>query len=391
MYGGEVMLYCPHCGTNVKEEEIYCIKCGKALPEDMLNRIEDKKEITKWWLLPVFSIILVALAIGGYALLLQHKSTKAMELYTEAETLLMEEKYSKANERLTESLDYRKQFTQAEILFNYTIVAKHIEDELLEAEKLIDNNEFESAIEMISTLENQLTSYHGEGVSFLIEKLNDSLALAKLEQLKEKLEGGPSFNELRILIWEAEEINHPESPEIVTSIRKRIIDHTFSRASEELNNHQYNDAILIVEDGLKYAPEAEKLQSLLTNINKEKLAFEAEAKERMEQAIDTASKEHQINENDAIELLSVKLENNDDNELVIKGEVKSNATVPIDSIIVEYALLRNDEEILTNEIFVFPDTLYPSENGKFEFTHFDIKEKSTRLKADVKKITWYTN
>lgn len=385
------MLYCPHCGTKVKEEEIYCIKCGKVLPEDMLNRIENKKEVSKWWILPMLSIFLVALVVGGYALLLQHKSTKALELYTEAETLLMEENYSEANERLSESLDQRSQFTQAEILFNYTVVAQYIEEELIEAEKLIDNKEFEAAIEMISIMEGQLTSYHGEGVSLLIEKLNDSMDLAKLEQLKEKLEAGPSFNELRILIWEAEEINHPDSVEIETSIRNRIIDHTFSRASDELNNHQYNDAILIVEDGLKYAPEAEKLQSLLTNINKEKLAFEAEAKERMEQAIDTASKEHQMNENDAIEIISVKLENNDDNELVIKGEVKSNATVPIDSIIVEYVLLRNGEEILTNEIFVFPDTLYPSENGKFEFTHFDIKENSTRLKADVKKITWYTN
>ncbi|MHA6252034.1 zinc-ribbon domain-containing protein [Oceanobacillus sp. CAU 1775] len=385
------MLYCPHCGTPVKEEESYCIKCGKALPEDMLTRTERKKEISKWWMLPILSILVVVLAVGAYSFLLQHKSAKALELYNEAEVLLMEENYTEANELLQASLNQKEHFSQAEVLYNYTNVANQTEEELVEVQRLLENGEFEESIALISTLESKLTAFHGPAVSLLIEKLNNYYALAKLEQLKVKLDDGPSFNELRILIWEADEINHPESPEIVSSIRERIIDYTFSRASEELNNNQFNDAILIAEDGLKYAPDSEKLQSLLTNINKEKLAFEADAKDRMEQAIDTASKEHQINENDAIELLSVKLENNADDEVVIKGEVKSNATVPIDSIMVEYVLLRNDEEILTNEIFVFPDMLYPLENGKFEFTHFDLKEKSTRLKAEVKKITWYTN
>src|SRR5699024_8592015 len=148
---------------------------------------------------------------------------------------------------------------------------------------------------------------------------------------------------------------------------------------------------LITEDGLKYAPDSERLQTLLANINKEKLAFEAEVQERMEQAMDVAYKDYQMNENDAIELLTVDLENNDDNQIVIKGEVKSNATVPIKSIVIEYALLIDGTEMITNETFVVPDTLYPSEAGEFEFTHLDLQQKSSELEVEVKKITWYTN
>lgn len=385
------MLYCPKCGTKVKEDEFYCIKCGKSLPDDMHTRIDDVKAITKWWILPIVSIILVVFTVGLYAYTLQYKTAKALEFYTEAEELILDENYIKANTVLEEALKQKSNFSQAQISLNYTNEANLILEQLETAEKLLTDGEYKPSLDLINDAEEKLTTYNGPAVNNLVEKIDQTHATAKLEQLKAQLEQGPSINELRILIWEAEEINHPEAQTMATSIRDRIVDYTFSKASEELNDKQFNNALLIAEDGLKYAPESEKLQSLLTNINKEKISFEAEVQERLEQAMDTAYKENQLNENDAIDVVSVKVENDEAGQVVIKGEVKSIATVPINSILVEYVLLKNDEEIISNEIFVFPDTLYPSETGKFEFTHFDLDEKEKNLKPEVRKITWYTN
>ena len=59
---------------------------------------------------------------------------------------------------------------------------------------------------------------------------------------------------------------------------------------------------------------------------------------------------------------------------------------------VNYAIaMKKGDEFLKNDVFVYPDTLYPNETGKFEFTHYDIQEASNRYQANVKKITWYTD
>ncbi|MCF3944751.1 zinc-ribbon domain-containing protein [Oceanobacillus alkalisoli] len=383
------MYYCPNCGTKVKEEEHFCLKCGKSLP-DIDSRLEPAR-FQKWWILPIATLIIVISSVFLFSTYLNHQSTKAVELYTEAENSLLDEDYEQASQLLQSSLDYRKDFSQAQVALQYTNEALQIDERLKKTDQLLQDRSYNEALDILHVTEDKLKTYQGPVVSKLVEKINQTHASVLLEQLKTKLEDSPSIDEIRMLIWEAEEINHSEANDIVTQLRNELVEYTFSTASEALNNKQFNDAQLITEDGLKYAPDAEKLQSLLANINKEKSSFEAAAQERLEQAMDTAYQEHQMNENDAIELNFIDVENDEDGRIVVKGAVKSNATVPINSILVKYTVSRNDEEILTNEIFVYPDTLYPTEQGKFEFTHFDLKDKSSNLEAAVKKITWYTD
>lgn len=146
-----------------------------------------------------------------------------------------------------------------------------------------------------------------------------------------------------------------------------------------------------MEDGLKYAPDSEKLISLQTTVEKEQTAFETAQQQRIKQAVNAAAQDQQLNETDAIELLSAEVEKNEQGDFVITGEVKSVATIPVHSILVEYSLLNgNDTEILSNEVYVYPDKLYPNENGEFEFTHFDISEDTEDLQVEIDTVTWYT-
>ncbi|WP_156856344.1 zinc ribbon domain-containing protein [Oceanobacillus sp. AG] len=383
------MYYCPNCGIKVKEDEHFCLKCGRPLP-DIEARLEPAR-FQKWWIFPIAMLVIVISSIFISSLYFNHQSAKAIELYTEAQESLQEGDYAQANQLLQDSLRHRKDFNQAQVALQYTAEAISIGEQLEKAEQLLQTEDYNEALDILHLAEDKLKTYQGPVVSELVEKIDQTHASVLMEQLKAKLEKSPSMNEIRMLIWEAEEINHPEANEIVMQLRNELIEYTFSTASEALNHKQFNDALLITEDGLKYAPDSEKLQSLLANINKEKSSFETAAKERLEQAMDTVYQEHQMNENDAIEVVSIKVENDEDGRVIVNGAVKSNATVPINSILVDYALSRNGEEILTNEIFVYPDTLYPTEQGKFEFTHFDLKDKSSELEAEIKRITWYTD
>src|SRR5699024_3371874 len=132
----------------------------------------------------------------------------------------------------------------------------------------------------------------------------------------------------------------------------------------------FNDALLIVKDGLKYAPHSDKLQGLQQTIEKEKVAFETAQQERIEQALHLAEEEQAFNEHDAVKVKHAKLTKDDQDRLVITGEISSQATVPIQSVFVEYKIVNDDGDVLeTNRVFAFPEKLYPKDVGTFEFTH----------------------
>src|SRR5690625_967058 len=194
-------------------------------------------------------------------------------------------------------------------------------------------------------------------------------------------------------LWEAESIKTEEAEEVAENIRTQIADYTHSKAIELINKHQFSDARLLVSDGLKYAKTSKKLISLQQTIDKEQEAFETEQQMRIEQAIHLAEEERELNELKAVELIKASFDVDDQGALIVTGEVKSVATIPIHSIIVKYSLYHNkdDEPYVTNKAFVFPDILYPGESGEFEFTHYDIDEDINIKNIQIEKFTWYTN
>lgn len=386
------MLHCPYCGSIVKEDESFCIKCGKELPNDINARFKQKKYFNRYWLFPIFSLVLCILSFMSIHFILQHKEASAKQLYNEGENFIIEENYEKAKEAFSDALNYKDNFYDANAALKFTEKVIQINKDLKKAMKQQENNEFKEALSMIDTAERTLKNYHGSAVNHLIDQIIITRNDTKIEQLKYLLSKQPNIDDLKSLLWESEAINNSDAEEITLNIKNQIVDYTFSKASEQLNNKQFNDAQILVDDGLKYASDSEKLLSLKTTIEKEKNAFEMEQQERIEQAIHLAAEEQEKNKEDAVKLNSVKIDNDEQGNWIINGEVTSVATVPINSVLIEYSLLTNkDEEIVSNKVYVFPDKLYMNEDGKFEFTHYDIDKKHKKIKVKVNKITWYTD
>lgn len=385
------MLHCPYCGNYVKEEELYCIHCGKQLPDDLNNRRNNSKTPSpKSWLFPLTVLLSTLFIIGISYFWLESKISHAKELYIDGEEKLLEGDYNSAKNLFAEALEHHPNFEQAAVAMEFANKALQIANRLEQAEKHIEKQQYKDAIDIAAQGENELKNYNGRAVSALIDHIKEKHHEFKIAHLNHLLNDETSIDDLKVLLWEAENIG-TKAEDITASIRQQIVDYTFSKASELLNEKQFNDALLIVEDGLKFAPSSEKLLSLKTTIDKEKVAFETAQQERIEQALTIAEEESKRNETDAVELLNVELGKDKQNNLIVKGAVKSTATVPIHSILIEYEIVtEKGKQILTNEVFVYPDTIYPDEKGNFEFTHYEMDGNPSKWKVHVKKIKWYT-
>src|SRR5699024_918104 len=203
-------------------------------------------------------LVIIVLTAGFLYIFLQHQTTQAKELYKKGEENAIEGEYQEASEFLMSALEHNQSFTQADIALSFVETAKDAEATMEQAENHLENQAFQEALSLINETENSLVNYNGDAVTPLINRLTEKRNMIKLEQLKYKLKQDPGINQLKTLLWEGDAIQTDEAAEITASIRNRIIEYTFSQASEQLNEKQFSDALRIVEDGLKYAPESEK-------------------------------------------------------------------------------------------------------------------------------------
>ncbi|MBB6454833.1 tetratricopeptide (TPR) repeat protein [Salirhabdus euzebyi] len=383
------MAHCPYCGTEVKNEELYCIKCGKELPKDLEERTARTKGFNKWWFLPLSIMVLFGLIFLSTFLLSNYKLNKAIEAYEKGEQLAYSGKFKQAKDFFNEAIELKSQFKAATHGSQFMDIAISIQDQLTSANKLTEEEDFQQALTITKQAEESIKNYNGEVVNELLNQILQKRNQIKTEELKFRLEQKPSIQDLKILLWQAETIQNEEAEEITEEIRDRLVDFTFSKANEFLKLKQFSDAITTIKDGLRFAPDSEKLKSLKTTVEKEKIAFETEQQKRIAQAMNAAEQEFEFNKNNAVEIISFEAKKDEYGYLVIKGKIKSIATVPIYSVSVTYNLLNSEGEIVdSNEVFIYPDTLYPDEEGNFEFTHYELEQE---LSAKVETVQWFLN
>ncbi len=384
------MLHCPYCGGKIHEKEVFCTQCGEKIPGDIYDRMPQKNLHSKWWILPIACFFILLVAVGSFYIYLEKKENQAEIYFNQGEELALNGDFYKAQNKFEQAIKLKDNFPVAKDVFQFMQVAIDIDNNLTQAEKHVENNDFTKAIKLINQSEDHLKNYNGEVVNLIVTNVATAREKTLISQLDEQLAKEPSISELKNLLWDAESIQNEKAKKIATDIREQIIAFTFSEANQSLKENQFTNARDTVEEGLKYAPNSEKLLSMKTTIEKEKTAFETALEQRIEQAMNAAEEERNMNENDAVEIVDIKVSQNDQKKLVVSGKLKSVATVPINSISVEYQLLNEkDEKLASNEVYIYPDTLYPDEEGRFEYTHFDIKPDNVNVKVKIVKVKWF--
>lgn len=377
------MGYCPKCGASVYSDEIFCVNCGDKLPNNLSDRLFVKKWRLTHFLLP---IILVIITIGISATIYTIYSIKikdATAAYYEAEEALLLSDYELADQYISNAIEIYPTFNQAKQLRQFTQFSVDTLNNLA----TMESNQ--TKLQLILQAKNELTNYDGEAANDFRQLLLTKQKEIQIEMVKKKLAEEPLIADLPLLLWEADSIQDPEAYELVRRIRDQLITHTTNQAYSYLEQNQFSLAQRIVENGLYYVPNDLKLSSLLNSITKEQDSFIAAQEARLEQAFYQYEVELEKNENDAVDDLVIEFHINDDAQLVVSGEVTSVATVPIHALFIHYTLFDQDQEELgSNEIYVYPETLYPGETGKFDHIHFDKKIIEETTDVQVTSVTW---
>ncbi|MGM8214294.1 zinc ribbon domain-containing protein [Bacillaceae bacterium W0354] len=383
------MSFCPQCGIKTHEDEKYCVSCGAELPTDLKEREKIDHGFNKWWLVPISAIIFFLLFSIGFHFYLSNLNTKAVEAYDQGVELALDGNYEGAKEKFNESLEYKKNFKASLTSLEFLDVADQIKDNLKSVDLLVEKESFQQALKLTSETENKLSQFDGEIVNKLLSTIIDKRNEVLIKQIESQLSEKPEIDELKMYLWRVESIKTDRAKTLAEQMKEQIVNYTFNSANEELKDNQFSLALSIVNDGLRYVPDNERLESLKTTIEKQKVAFETEQNERIQQALNQYEIEQNQNENNAIELISIKTEVSDKG-LTVLGELKSVATVPIYSVSVKYSIYgEEDQLILENKTFLYPDTLYPEETGKFEYLHDDIDIDPENININIEQISWY--
>mgnify|MGYP001393494249 FL=1 len=354
------MKYCTQCGAKTEKNEHYCLICGAELPIDLEKRIPKKEGFNRWWLAPIITVLIVL--IGGILMhfYLEHQEKQAVDSYQTGVEHAEEGHYGQALEAFKEAIELKDNYQSAEIAATFMEVVVDVESKLQSIDQLIEDGSYQEGFQLTREAEEQLTPYKGEVTQRLLDRIITKRDEVRVAEIDHQFSENPSIEELKILLWQINSISSEKPEELVQAMEDRLINDTFSRASEKLQDNQFSTAVSIVDEGLRYIPESERLKNLKSTIQKQKVAFETEQQQRIEQALSQYELEQDQNANNAVEVTHVEAKPDEYGDIVVKGEVKSVATVPIQSVTVNYSLYDEEDELLTeNETFLYPETLYP--------------------------------
>lgn len=377
------MGYCPKCGASVYADEIFCVTCGNKLPNNMSERLVIKRWRFTHFLLPILLITIIIGLSAIFYTIYRIKINDATEAYYEAEEALLLSDYELANQYINNAIEIYPSFKQAKQLKQFTQFSV---DTLNSLSDLSSNQD---KLQMILHAKSELTNYQGEAVDHFRQQLLTKQKTIQIEMINNRLAENPEFEDLPLLLWEADSIQDPEAYQLVSQIKEQLITHITNQAYSYLDQNQFSVAQQVVENGLYYVPNDLKLSSLLNSIIRDQESFIAAQEARLEQAFYQYEVEQEINENDAIDNLVIEFNINNDEQLVVSGQMTSVATVPIHAILLNYTLFNKDnEELESYEIYVYPETLYPGETGQFDHTHLDTEVVEETADVQVNSVTW---
>ena len=383
------MYFCPHCGNEVELNEKFCITCGERLPNNLSQRIVKKKRNSKRWLLPIITFIIGSLFISVFYGILHHKREKAIELFEDANQIALVGDYQQARDVTEEALSLYSSFPQANDLIDFLQAAIVIEQSFADVADLREEGQYAEALEILLQHEEQLENYNGELVSKILDKINIMKNETRMDEIVSIYQSEPDRSQLKVLLWELERIAGEKANEMKEDISDKLVSITYQEGTALIQQYQFSQAKQLVEDTLHFVQDSNSLISLRKTIEKEQLAFENQQQERIEQALSAYETEETLNKQHGIEVMRIHTEIENEKVKVV-GEIESVATVPLHSVLIHYELVDEDQNILlTNEVYIQPETLYPHEKGTFEFMHVDFEIADQRVTARVKDITWY--
>lgn len=368
------MITCPQCNHENAEGSRYCSQCGASLSEESPADAEKKRS----WL-PILTPAIVLVVVGAALYFVYDQETgineDAASWKTEAEEAALAGDYREAEKLLSRAIQERPGAEALQEELTHVQSVLRMEKELEEVSKLLEEGSLSKADDQLSEVQTALRQENGRIYQTLVPTVNEMDSRFTLQEVNEELSKITDVDELAAKLNTLSDLNLEEAAKVREKIYEKIVNRSTKTAEAAAENKRYTEAIALIDEGLQYVSNDEKLIQLKERVQQEKQAFEQAAQERLESAMQQAAKDELRNETEALEVVDIQMEKDEFGDYKISGELKSLATQVISTISVKYDIKTQDGEVVRSESAkVYPNYLNPGSTGKFEKMYYNLEE-----------------
>jgi hypothetical protein len=406
-------MYCHQCGEQLAENSHFCSQCGakvqnqpkktqnitnlKTLTEDeiaagiQVENTEKRYRVLRYMpvLLPIFSLIIVSMILTFYYFQGLKMNEEVLDLKITAEEAALAGNYQKAKEYLLEAQAKRPTYTVLEQDLNAINEAIQYEQTLSLISEQIKKTQFSQASKELASLKDKLNRQSGPLFTPFYQQIDERNIGITVGTVKQELADLNTVDQLASKLSILASMPKKEASAVKEEILNKIVQISIDEAEAEVTNKQFSDAVNIIDTGLQYAINNEKLLSLKERVSQEKAAFELAEQQRIEQAMEAAAQEDLKNRTAAVEVSDFSVEVDEYGDLYLSGTVKNVATKAITGITIFYTIFdEKGEAIDTGDASVYPYELAPDAVGSFEDTYYGVSEN---VSVEIDNITWYLN
>lgn len=298
-----------------------------------------------------------------------------LSMQKQAETLALSGNIDKSLPLIEEGLSKRPNYDSLQVDFEFLNKGKSIENNLKEVDKLSEEKKFDTALNLLNSVEKTLSNTTGP----FYGNLKNQAAVRKisliLEEVKNKMKDKKTIEELIPLYEQVMTIKTEEGKKTLDELRNQISNIAYNNANEYLNKKNFDSALGEINRALQFDKNNKKLNSMSTVIKNQKNKFELDEQKRIEQAVTSAIEEETVNQTKSVKILHSNSAMDNNGNFVIGGEIENIGTKPIYSIEIFYQIYNSKGQTIAScSTFVYPNYLNPGDKGKFEFVHYGMKD-----------------
>lgn len=398
-------MYCQQCGAKIIVDAQFCPQCGAKVRDtaqeeiaagttslSRLNKVEKAQKQSKLGqiiplLVPIISFILVTAWLLFSYTQEQTINKEALKLKEDAEQAALQQKYKEAKQLLEQAIELRPDYETLTINLQAVEQAIEYKEKLEKVSEFIKKTQFDAADKELANLKHELYDKESPIFKPIQEQIKEKEVNITVGKIKTNLNDITTVDELSKQLSLLSSLPEKEARAVRAEIINKIVQITMNQAEQLLKDKQFSTAISIVEKGLQYAVNNEKLTALKQRIQQDKQAFEKAEQERIERAMESAAQEELKNKTAAAEVTELTAKVNEYGDLYISGTIQNKATMNIYSVTVYYQIFdENGRFIGEGDTVVYPYLIEPGGTGTFENVHYGVHEN---VKVIIDNITWY--
>ena len=438
---GVVQMYCHQCGEKLLEGSRFCSGCGcevqmpvqeasnketavtideasdhpemtadqteEAMTETsiQLEENEERTEIVEAEiqqetpqrpftrllpiLIPVISLILVAAGLSYYYFQETELNSQILDLKESAEKFALKKDYKKAMKLLEQAQSKRPNYVALQDSIEMVEKAMEYEDDLGKVSENIKKTQFDEASKELASLKERLTKETAPLFAHFHQEVEDHGTKITIGTIKKELNELTTVDQLGGKLSVLATLPEEQASVVKKEIINKIVQISSSNVEGELEKKQFSEAFSIINKGLQFAVNDEKLLALKTRVEQDKLAFEQAEQQRIEKAMEAAAQEDLKNRTAAVDVSDFSVKVDEYGDLYIAGNVKNVATTAIGSITIHYSIYDENDMYLSNgSTSVYPYYLEPGELGSFEDIYYGVYQN---VNVEIDNVTWYLN